>query len=216
MIAPYARLAHARHVPLRIEEMNAISCGGERGVSDTFASALWALDTLFEFARVGIDGVNINTKPGSLNELFILTDVDGTWRASVRPEYYGLMMFAQAAPRRSRLLHISGTIPSRLHAWATRAPDGQLHVVLINDSLHHAQLVKVRAGGAHGAGMLERMTAPRSGAKSDIKLGGRRFAAKSGLLAGRTNAARIVPVGGYYVIRVPTASAALLTLGAAP
>ena len=83
---------------------------------------MWALDTLFEFARVGIDGVDINTKPGSLNELFILNDVDGTWRARVRPEYYGLMMFAQAAPRGSRLLHISGAIPSRLHAWPTRAP----------------------------------------------------------------------------------------------
>jgi hypothetical protein len=212
MIAPYARLTHARHIPLRIEEMNAISCGGERGVSDTFASALWALDTLFEFARVGIDGVNINTKPGSLNELFILTDVDGTWHASVRPEYYGLMMFAQAAPRGSRLLHISGSVPSRLHAWATRSPHGQVHIVLINDSLHQSRLVKIRAGGAHGAAMLERMTAPRSGAKSGIKLGGQQFAATTGLLAGQADSARIVPVGGYYVIRMPTASAALLTL----
>ena len=212
MIAPYARLAHARHVQLRIEEMNAISCGGERGVSDTFASALWALDTLFEFARVGIDGVNINTKPGSLNELFILNDVDGAWQASVRPEYYGLMMFAQAAPRGSRLLHLAGSIPSGLHAWATRAPDGQLHVVLINDSLHQTRLVRLRPGGAYGSGTLERLTAPRAGSKSGIKLGGQEFAASTGLLAGRSHAARIGPVGGDYVIRVPTASAVLLTL----
>jgi len=46
-VAPLAAVAHAHHVPLRIDEINAISCGGERGVSDTYATALWSLDALF-------------------------------------------------------------------------------------------------------------------------------------------------------------------------
>ena len=36
-VAPLAAIAHAHHLPLRIDEINAISCGGERGVSDTYA-----------------------------------------------------------------------------------------------------------------------------------------------------------------------------------
>ena len=38
-----------------------------------------------------------------------LTRRQAVWRASVEPEYYGLMMFAQTAPPGSRLLTISPT-----------------------------------------------------------------------------------------------------------
>ena len=69
-IAPYVALAHARHLPLRIDEINTDSCGAAPGVSNAFASALWALDTLFEMARVGVDGVNIHTYPGATYQLF--------------------------------------------------------------------------------------------------------------------------------------------------
>ena len=51
--------------------MNSASVhAGKRGVSDTFASALWVLDTLFNLAAVGVDGVNVHTLPGAAYELF--------------------------------------------------------------------------------------------------------------------------------------------------
>ena len=40
----------------RVEELNSVACMGQAGVSDTFASALWMLDTLFSMARAGVDG----------------------------------------------------------------------------------------------------------------------------------------------------------------
>ena len=64
------KAAHAHHVPMRIDEMNTISCGNDPAVGDSFASALWALDALFEMARVGVDGVNIHTFPGVGTALF--------------------------------------------------------------------------------------------------------------------------------------------------
>ncbi|HWF24631.1 MAG TPA: hypothetical protein VG275_04245, partial [Solirubrobacteraceae bacterium] len=69
-VAQAAATAHARGVGLRIDEMSAITCGGVAGVSHSFATALWSLDTLFAMARVGVDGVNMQTAPGSFNELF--------------------------------------------------------------------------------------------------------------------------------------------------
>ena len=42
-------------IPVYIGEGNSISCGGAAGVSDVWAAALWALDTLFEVAAVGIE-----------------------------------------------------------------------------------------------------------------------------------------------------------------
>ena len=65
-VAPLAAVAHRHHVPLRIDEINSVSCGGEPGVSDTYATALWSLDTLFALARAGVDGVNIHTGQGHL------------------------------------------------------------------------------------------------------------------------------------------------------
>ena len=116
-------VAHSRHAPLRIDEMNSVSCGGAPGVSNAFVSALWVLDAVFQMARVGVDGVNIHTYPKAPYELFRFTHENGKWSGFVAPEYYGLLMFAQAAPAGARLLKTSGTL-GNVRAWATRATDG--------------------------------------------------------------------------------------------
>ena len=54
---------------LRDDEMGAVTNKGKPGVSNTFASALWALDTLFEKASAGFGGVNVHTIPGASYEL---------------------------------------------------------------------------------------------------------------------------------------------------
>ena len=78
--------------------MNSASCSGKQGVSDTFASALWVLDTLFNLAAVGVDGVNVHSLPGAAYELFTFQHTSSGWQAFVHPEYYGMLMFAQAFP----------------------------------------------------------------------------------------------------------------------
>src|SRR5207302_1216090 len=62
-VAPFARIAHARHARLRVDELNSVACAGSPNVSNRFASALWALDAVYEMRRVGADGVNIHTFP---------------------------------------------------------------------------------------------------------------------------------------------------------
>jgi hypothetical protein len=153
--APYLAITHTRGLRLRIDELNTVSCGADPKISETFASALWALDTLFEMARVGVDGVNIHTFPGAGYELFNFSRVDRRWRASVAPEYYGLMMFAQAAPLGSRLLPVAGSGKSSLRIWATRAPNGRIRVVLINKDATRARVVALRAPGSTGAARVE-------------------------------------------------------------
>jgi len=211
-VTRYAAISHAHGLPLRIDEMNTVSCGGARGVSDAFASALWALDALFEMARVGVDGVNIHTYPGSTYELFSVTHVHGKWRATVAPEYYGLMTFAQAAPPGSHLLRLSERGARAVKAWATRAPDGRTRVVLINDSPTRASFVVVKARG--GPATLERLQAPSLTATHGVTLGGQSFgsASATGLLAGRPRTVTVAPAAGQYVVKVPAGSAALLTL----
>ena len=213
-VIPALRVAHADHIPLRIDEMNTISCGSAPGISDTFAMALWALDALFADVEAGVDGVNIHTYPGATYQLFTFTHERSSWQAFVEPEYYGLLMFVQAAPRGSRLLEVTGA-NGAIRAWATRAPDGRIRVVLINDGTVRPQVVAVRVGrNAHGAATLERLEAPGVWATRGVTLAGQSFGpqTRTGLLAGASREPAVSPVAGTYLVRLPAASAAMLTL----
>jgi hypothetical protein len=215
-ISPYVRVAAARHIPLRVDEMNAVTCGGQRGVSNSFAAALWALDTLFELAKTGAYGVNIQTVPNTINEVVGATQTGGTWRVRVHPEFYGLMMFAQAAPAGSHLLRLSNSAPAGVKVWGTRGPDGHIRVVVINKHVSTTETVKLRIAGTHGVAMVEQLRASGAGALSGVTLGGQSFGATSttGELAGTSTDTTLGQSGGNYVVSVPGASATLLTIPA--
>ena len=199
---------------LRVDEMNSVSCGGQAGVSDTFATALWALNTLFEMARAGVDGVNFHSNPTSISRLFTLVRSGPGWQASVRPEYYGLLAFALAAPVGSHLLQVSPPPTPGLQVWATGAAGGNAHVVVINDtSRAHAIDVRMPGGGRISRLILR---APGLGATGDITLGGQSFgsATTTGLFPGALGWARTSSSSRVLRVRVPPASAVLLARGA--
>ena len=61
-IRPAVALARRAGVPLRLTEMNSVTCGGRSGVSDTFATALWAPDALFEMLGAGAASASIHVR----------------------------------------------------------------------------------------------------------------------------------------------------------
>ena len=210
-VAGYVGISHARGIPLRIDEMNSISCGGQPGLSNSYATALWALDALYEMVRVGVDGVNIHSSQTTINTLFRFTHSSAGWTGSVSPLYYGLMMFAQAAPARARLLAVSGPIPSAARVWATRASDGTVRTVVINDG-SRPETITLHLPSS-GRVVLERLLAPSVTARAGITLGGQTFGPETttGLLAGTPAAPTLTPRHGVYSVTMPPASAAILT-----
>jgi hypothetical protein len=214
-LSPAVALAHRHGLTVRVDEMNAVTCAGTRGVSNTAASALWALDALFVLAEAGVDGVNIHTWRGSAGKLFDVHLRHGRWVGSVRPEYYGLLMFARAAPPGSRLLSVVRLNRGQVRSWAVLAPDRSLRVVLINDNLTRGRWVIVRPPTALGQAQLERLDTPGAYARTGVTLGGQTVGPRTttGLLAGSRGVTLVAPVAGEYIVRLPPASAALLTLG---
>jgi hypothetical protein len=212
-VIPSVKTARARGIPLRIDEMNTISCGVDNGVAQSFASALWALDAVFQMARVGVSGVNIHTYPGATYELFTFTHSNGRWRGTVSPEYYGLLMFAQAAPADSRLVNVTATDTGQVKSWATLTPDGTFRVLAINDGAG-ARTVAVQLAKAGGVGTLERLEAPRLSSRGGVTLGGQSFGSSTatGELAGKARTQTVAAAGGRYVFRVLGGSAALMTV----
>jgi Glycosyl hydrolase family 79 C-terminal beta domain len=212
-LEPYVRTAYGHHLPLRVDEINAVSCGGQRGVSDAFSSALWALDTLFELAKIGVRGVNIQTVPNTINEVLGASFSKHTWHVRVHPEYYGLLMFAQAAPAGSSLLRLTGEPPVGVKVWATRAGNGLVHVVVINKHLKNTETVRLRIPGVKGAPTVQQLRAPGMQARRGVTIGGQTFGSSTttGMLVGHATSQTLQPSGGTYVVRVPAASATMLT-----
>ena len=212
-ITRYVSIAHQRGDTFRIDEMNSVACGGKAGVSDTFASALWALDALFAVARSGADGVNIHTFPRARYGLFTFHRTSTGWSAFVRPEYYGLLMFAQAAPRRR-----TATVrDAQRESGSARVGDASARRTdpPRPDQRRHLALA-CRLGAAPGARLtatLERLTAPTAWARSGVALGGQSFGAHTqtgNLPRARLGRALAASPGGYLVT-LPAASAALVT-----
>jgi len=169
---PQIAAAHSQRLPFILSEWNSASCGGIAGVSDTFESALWTLDGLFEWLNVGLDGVTITTG----NELPY-----SPWHVSdngiaVAPNYYGLRMFLQAAQNSARRasLTLSNTNGRDIKAWATVDERHVVRVVLINKDTHFAGPVDVALGG-YSAPASYVLAAPGFNAKAGISYAGQTF-----------------------------------------
>jgi hypothetical protein len=212
-LSPFVTVAAQHRLPLRIAEMNSASCEGAAGVSDSFASALWALDTMFNFASKGVQGVNFHMLPGSHYELFTVSHgAQGAWQAFVHPEYYGLMLFAQAFPPGARLLPV--TAPAGpVKVWATQGADGVVRVTAINQAATAEHDVQVLVPGSTDAGSLETLSAPSLAATSGVTLGGQSFGDETttGTLPAPA-ATPVTPASGVYTMPLAPGSASLLTI----
>ncbi len=206
-------IAHRQHRQLRVDELNSVACRGKAGVSNTFASALWVTDALFALVHVGVDGIDMHTLPDAAYELFAFRHSGGRWQAAVRPVYYGLELFAQATPAGARLVTLGrrGRAPG-LSAWATRAPDGTVRVVVVNKDPSGDRTVAIRVPGAvHGS--IERLLAPGVSAQTGITLGGRSFGGQTATGSlGPAHTQPLTAAQGRFKLSVPRGSAALVTV----
>jgi hypothetical protein len=219
--APYIALVHRRGGSYRIDEMGAVTCTGPAGVSNSMATALWAIDALFDAASQGVDGVNLHTDYARINNLFSLGFADGRWQATVQPLYYGALLFEHADPAGSRLLDVTdGTTGTTgtLRVWATQGRSRRVRVAIVNDSLSSGALVRLRVPAMPGSttGTVLRLQASDGAgayATRGITLGGRSFGTTTtGVLAAPT----LEPIrssGGVWTVTVPKGSAALVTFG---
>ena len=132
---------------IRAGEMNSIACHGAFGVSDTFSSALWAMDMGMSYAASGVTGINFflwtdqsytkGLTGDAAYNAFDFTYATGTTRtwtlAYVAPEYYAMMMLDYMVKNNAGVI-ASPVInnPGRFSAWATKDTAGVLHVLLLN------------------------------------------------------------------------------------
>jgi hypothetical protein len=121
--------ARSADLPYRMSEGNSCWNGGQPGVSDTLASALWVADMMLDFASLGCAGVNLHGGGDGYYTPIAGTLAQGFTR---RPEFFGMKLIKPF----TGATFIPGKLdcPSdRIRAYAARNAESTL-VIVINKS----------------------------------------------------------------------------------
>ncbi len=123
--------ASAAGVPLglRYTEANSFYGGGAPNISNAYGTALWVMDFMFTCAINGCTGVNMHG--GSRGPYTPIVDRDGDV-VEARPEFYGMVMFAQAAHGVPLDAVVGSPSAINLTAWGVTRDDGGFNAILIN------------------------------------------------------------------------------------
>jgi Glycosyl hydrolase family 79 C-terminal beta domain len=198
--------AHVRHQALRLTEVNSISCGGNTGVADSFATALWAPDALFEMISEGVNGVSWHIRTNSINAPFVPIPQG----ILAKPELYGLALFAQTTGPNARLLgtKLTTSAPANLSVWPVQSGHG-LKVLVINKGGRPAN-VTLALGNRASTATVERMLAPGITASTGVTLGGQTIG-PTAQWQGKKVTTTVAVRNGSFGVSMPGYSAALLT-----
>lgn len=199
------------NTPIRFAEINSAYAGGKPGVSNVFGAALWSLDTMFEIASSGSAGVNFHMGPRYGAFWSFQRD-----EIHVLPLYYGMLIFAQAAPPGSELIPVRFHTRANIKIWMTLDRHHIVRIVLINKDLHQSVTVGLKLPGSK-RGQLERLTARSVFSQNHIDIGGLTFAgSENGVPNGRQHVTTVPSQKGRFAIRLGRCSAALLTVPLSP
>ncbi|MBV9024990.1 MAG: hypothetical protein JO362_14645 [Streptomycetaceae bacterium] len=222
-IAEQAAAQAARlHVPALFDEANSAVCGGQHGVSNVFASALWVLDDELTTAREGVAGDYLHgtiVQCGSADSLYNYytplcapTAADAAaGRLAAQPEYYGLAAVHLIGT--GDFLQVNDPTWTTVRAFALRHTDGTMTVVLDNvqDPAHSGPTtLRLGLGASFAAGRKVGLTAGSLTTTTGIALGGQTVAADGHLALPRSTPFQVG--GNTLTISVPAGTAEILTL----
>lgn len=192
----------------RMAETNSCYQGGKPGVSDTFASALWGADLMYQLAQAGALGINFH---GGGYGWY--TPVAGTRGNGflARPIYYGMLLFAAAGAGRLVTTELGGASDGSIAAYGLKAVDGALKVIVLNKSLASDVTLAVDVPDATRASVM-RLVAPRADDTTDVTFGGSVVGNDGTWMPAVTET--LAARDGLLSLRMPRASGALLALSA--
>lgn len=197
--------AKAAGLPFRMAEGNSCYNAGKPGVSDTFASALWAADYCLQLAALGCVGINLHSGANGYYSPIVGSIGAGF---TARPEYYGLLLAQQFAGA-SLIATKLDAHGANVTAYAAAAGPSGL-VALFNKDSQDVEVVIVESGAHFKRARAERLQAPAIDAKSGVTFGGNTVTA-----AGQFQPAHSEPLNfrdGKLSVHIPGYSAVLLRL----
>ncbi len=117
---------------LRMTEVNSVYHGGQEGISDTGAAAIWVVGVALALATEGWTGFNLHSNQGAVYSP-VLRGADGAFHP--RPTYHALRFLRRFAAGSVCPVRLEPATPSLTAAGFARA-DGVNRLVVANLSLH--------------------------------------------------------------------------------
>jgi hypothetical protein len=207
-------------VPAVIDEGNSVVCSGVQGVSDVYASALWAVDEELNFAQEGAAGYYMH---GTVTQCYgtssfpyytplcAATAADqAAGNLSAQPEYYGLA--AVHAVGTGSFLQVNNPASATVRAYAIRHADNSVTVVLDNvadPASNGATAVQLNLPQSYGSASRFDLSASSLTTQSGITLGGQTVQS-DGTLPAPTTTSYSVGTNSFSA-SVPAGDAALIT-----
>ena len=188
-----ADAAEQDHLVYRMTEGNSCYRGGKPGMSDAFASALWAGDYMLALASNGCAGVNLhggsrsalraslgNHMPGELVAEAKGHDMKGGYYAPIagdlgdgfaaRPIFYGMLLANQLAGTNSRPVSLAA---QGVNATAYAGEkDGKLRVAIFNKDDQRDLKLTLPMPAGYSQAKIWRLAAPALDSTTDITLAG--------------------------------------------
>jgi len=196
-------------IPFRFAETNSYLYGGSPGVSNAYASALWAIDHLFHIAYGGGSGVNMQ---GGDDAYYTPIENDNSVVVQAQPEYYGLLLFSLAGqgellPTTFSQENFNATI------YAVRTSTGGLNIVMVNKEVYQSLKITINCKQeVNGANLIELRGSSLS-ATSGQTIQGYSVAADGSIISGPTSGSPYAPENissSWVTCYVPAISAVLL------
>ncbi len=207
-----AKIAGAR--PL-MSETNSICGGGLAGVSDSYASALWAIDYMLTGAEYGLYGMNFHdrflTNCTPYSPLCPVAAAGKPVEYTARPIYYG-MLFTHLLGT-GNLLPVTVSANPRngfIAAFALKPVTGRGLRLIIENVSNMGANVTLSAGGKPTAATVLHLTAPGLTATSGVRIQGAQVAPNGTIKPAAPTAIRCS--SGKCPLAIPPYTADLVTI----
>jgi hypothetical protein len=213
----YMSVSRRTRIPFRMDEANTVSCGGSAGISDTFASALWATDYVSQAMTAGVAGLNLQGNPANCRGYSPVCAVTSARLAqgtlSARPVWYALLLTKALIGDRPLQTSVSSPQQPNIAVRSLLAPDGTLHFVIVEEDPpgSPAVTVSLHLGSRYGAGTVLGLSAPSPEATAGVTLGGQ-LVAGDGSWHESSGAGSVPAREGSIAVTLQPSSAALVTV----
>ncbi len=192
-------------LPYRITESNNVYGGGKKGVSDVFASALWALDVMWTMAENNGAGINFHGGYGLFYSPVLIQN--GVLTAS--PEYYAMLAFKYGSTG-GTVIPASTSKPEVCSAYACVKTDNTCSITLINKDDTNNYAFNVQLSKPASTVQIAWLTAPAITATTGVTFAGSTVNS-DGTFETKTIEQYLVN-GKSFVVDMPAGSAAVVTV----
>jgi hypothetical protein len=210
-----------RHLGFRLEEANSLYNGGASNISNSYASALWALDFMYWWAGHGALGVNFHTATNPDVTSHVPGGYDAFWIPAggikLHPISYALKTFNVGSHGEMIPLTATTALTEKPNysAYAARNKKGEIYLTVMNRSSAPAlrDLSFTIDAGRYGHAEVLPLVAPRNDAAAleGLTLGGAPIGG-DGAWDGKWTPLPATGRPGAFLIQLPATSAVVVKL----